>query len=340
MSKVVCFGEIMLRLSPCGYERFLQAKSFDIVYGGGEANVTYSLAQFGTQAEFVTKLPKNPIGDAAINQLRAFGVDTRHIVREGERIGIYFCEKGASMRPSKVVYDRKNTSISEAKVGDFDWKEILEGAKWFHFTGITPALGDSVAEVCLEACKCAKELGVTVSCDLNFRKNLWTSAKANEVMSKLMPYVDVVIANEEDAEKVFGIKADSTDITSGHLSIEGYKEVAKKLVERFGFKNVAITLRESISASDNGWSGLLYDGKEYYKAKRYAIHIVDRVGGGDSFGAGLIYSMINNFSGQDAIEFAVAASALKHTVEGDYNIVNVDEVKALADGDASGRVQR
>lgn len=340
MARVICFGEIMLRLSPPGYQRFVQAKSFDIVYGGGEANVSYSLAGFGVETAFVTMLPKNPIGDSAVNELRRYGVDTRYIARRGERIGIYFCEKGASVRPSKVVYDRKNSSISGAQSGDFDWKEIFRSAEWFHFTGITPALGDNLAEVCLEACKAAKDMGVTVSCDLNYRKNLWSPVKANEVMSKLMPYVDVAIANEEDAEKVFGIKADATDITSGHLSIEGYQGVAKKLVEKFGFKKVAITLRESISASDNGWSGLLYDGREFFKARRYVLHIVDRVGGGDSFAAGLIYCMLNNADGQSAIEFAAAASALKHTIEGDFNVVTADEVKTLAGGDASGRVQR
>lgn len=330
----------MLRLSPPDYQRFVQAKSFDICYGGGEPNVAYSLAQYGIEASFVTRLPKNPIGDAAVNELRRYGVGTGHIVRGGERIGIYYCEKGAAMRSSKVVYDRKYSSISTAVSGDFDWGKIFEQAQWFHFTGITPALGDNVAALCLEACRAAKDMGLTVSCDLNFRKNLWSSQKANEVMSNLMPYVDVAIANEEDAEKVFGIKAESTDVTVGHLDLSGYQEVAKKLVERFGFKKVAITLRESLSASDNGWSGLLYDGTNFYKGKRYLVHIVDRVGGGDSFAAGLIYGALNGFDGQQTIEFAVAASALKHTIEGDFNVVTVEEVNTLLAGDASGRVQR
>jgi 2-dehydro-3-deoxygluconokinase len=338
--KVVTFGEIMLRLAPPEYLRFVQTNIFEAVYGGGEANVAISLANFGLNAAFVTKLPKNPIGDAAINELRRYGVDTQHIARGGERIGIYFCEKGASVRPSKVVYDRAHSSISEAKVGDIDWKAAFEGAEWFHFTGITPALGDNVAELTEEACKTAKEMGLTVSCDLNFRKKLWTSEKAGRVMGKLMQYVDVVIANEEDAEKVFGIKAPETDVIAGELNMEGYKYVAKELMNRFNLKAVAITLRESISASDNNWSAMLYDGKEYLFSKKYKLHIVDRVGGGDSFGAGLIYSLVTGKDSRDALEFAVAASALKHTIHGDANHVSVEEVEALKAGDASGRVQR
>jgi len=330
----------MLRLSPPDYQRLVQAKSFDIVYGGGEANVAFALAQLGVDAAFVTTLPANPIGDAAINELRRYGVDTRHIKHSGERIGIYYCEKGAAMRPSKVIYDRKNSAISLARSGDFNWPEIFAGAEWFHFTGITPALHDNVADLCLEACREAKNMGLTVSCDLNFRKNLWTPAKANEVMTKMMSLVDLLIANEEDAEKVFGIKADATDISSGHLSIAGYQQVCRSLVERFNFKQAAITLRESMSASENGWSGLLYDKAQFYHGRRYVIHIVDRVGGGDAFAAGLIYAMLHNFGGQKAIDFAVAASALKHTIEGDFNLVSLEEIKALVGGDASGRVQR
>ena len=340
MSKIVCFGEIMLRLAPQGYERFVQAKTFEVVYGGGEANVAVSLANYGMDAAFVSKLPDNAIGQAAINELRKFGVCTGKIVRGGERVGIYFCEKGASQRPSKVVYDRAHSSISTAKVGDFDWNNILDGVEWFHFTGITPALGDNVADLCLEALKACKAKGITVSCDLNFRKNLWTSEKAGQVMGKLMEYVDVCIANEEDAEKVFGIKAEATDITSGKLSHEGYKEVAKKLEAKFGFKKVAITLRESISASDNNWAAMLYDGSDFYFSKKYPVHIVDRVGGGDSFGGGLIYAMMNGYNSKDTIEFAVAASCLKHSIEGDFNHATLSEVKALMGGDASGRVQR
>jgi len=340
MAKVVTFGDIMLRLSPPGNQRIVQSRSFDALYGGGEANVAYSLSQFNIPVKFVTKLPKNMIGQAAMNSLAAFGVDISDIILGGERCGIYFYEKGAAVRASKVIYDRKNTAISKVKAAEFDWDKIFTGAEWFHFTGITPALGDNVAQVCMEACQCAKKLNMTVSCDLNFRKNLWTSQKANQVMTTLMPYVDIAIGNEEDAEKVFGIKASSTDITKGMLNTDGYKDVAKELVKRFGFNKVAITLRESLSASENGWSGMLYDGKDFFNARRYQIQIVDRVGSGDSFSAGLIYSLLNGYDGQTAIEFAVAASALKHTIEGDYNIISEEEVMSVADGDVSGRVQR
>ncbi len=338
--KVVCFGEIMLRLAPEGYMRFVQVDKFGATFGGGEANVAVSLANYGLHAKYVTKVPDNDIAQACINSLRKFGVDTTEIVKGGERLGIYYLEKGAAQRPSKVIYDRAYSSISKAEIKDFDWKKILDGADWFHFTGITPALSDNCAEICLEAVKIAKELGLTVSCDLNYRKKLWSKEKAKEVMTKLAPYIDVCIANEEDASDVFGIKADNTDITSGKLSQEGYKSVAKKLVDTFGFKKVAITLRGSISANDNNWAAMLYDGKDYYFSKNYLIHIVDRVGGGDSFGGGLIYALINNYSSQDAIEFAVAASCLKHTIEGDYNMVSVEEVLKLMQGDGSGRVQR
>ena len=340
MKKTVCFGELMLRLAPEGYLRFTQADTFGATYGGGEANVAVSLANYGTPATYVTKLPQNDIGQAAVNSLRRFGVDTSEIVRGGPRVGIYFLEKGASQRPSKVIYDRAGSSIALATKEDFDWKSILEGADWFHFTGITPALGDNVAEITLDAVKTAKEMGLTVSCDLNYRKNLWSKAKAGEVMAQLMPYVDVCIANEEDAGDVFAIHAEGTDITSGKLSHDGYISVAKQLSDRFGFAKVAITLRESISASDNNWAAMLYCNGEACFSKKYPIHIVDRVGGGDSFGAGLIYGLKSNMSDADALEFAVAASCLKHTIEGDYNMVSVDEVKKLAGGDGSGRVQR
>ncbi|NLM50644.1 MAG: sugar kinase [Clostridiaceae bacterium] len=340
MAKVVTFGEIMLRLQTPMYQRFIQAQSFDATFGGGEANVAVSLANYGIDAYFVTKLPKNPIADACIAELRKLNVNTSYIARGGERMGIYFVEKGASQRPSNVVYDRAYSAISQVGDDDFNWDKIFEGADWFHFTGITPALSDNAAKACLAACKAAKAKGLKVSCDLNYRKKLWSVEKANKVMSELMQYVDVCIANEEDAEKVFGIKAENTDVTSGKLSDEGYKEVCKKLVERFGFEKVAITLRESISASVNNWSGLLYDGKEFYKSKQYNITIVDRVGGGDSFGGGLIYSLLSGYSMQDSIEFAVAASCLKHTIEGDFNLVSLDEVKTLMKGDGSGRVQR
>ena len=340
MKKVVCFGELMLRLAPEGYLRFVQADTFGATYGGGEANVSVSLANYGMEASFVTKLPKNDIGQAAINSLRRYGVDTSDIVRGGPRVGIYFLEKGASQRPSKVVYDRAGSSIALAEKADFDWKAILEGADWFHFTGITPALGDNVAEIALDAVKTAKEMGLTVSCDLNYRKNLWSKQKAGEVMAQLAPYVDVCIANEEDAGDVFNIHAAGTDITGGKLSHDGYISVAKQLTDRFGFQKVAITLRESISASDNNWAAMLYSKGEVCFSKKYPIHIVDRVGGGDSFGAGLIYGLKSGMGDAGALEFAVAASCLKHTIEGDYNMVSVDEVKKLAEGDGSGRVQR
>jgi 2-dehydro-3-deoxygluconokinase len=338
--KIVCFGEIMLRLSPPGYLRFEQAHSFDVVYGGGEANVAVSLANYGLDACFVTKIPANPIGQAAVNEMRRYGVDTRFMLKGGERLGIYFLEKGASQRPSKVVYDRKLSAISQAQKTDFDWQTIFAGADWFHFTGIAPALGDAVAESVLDACRAAKDAGLTVSCDLNFRKNLWSSEKAGKVMATFMPHVDTCIANEEDAEKVFGISAADSDIAGGALSHEGYKTVARQLKDRFGFKAVAITLRGSVSASDNNWAAMLYKNGEYYFSRNYPIHIVDRVGGGDSFAAGLIYAFLNGYSDKDALEFAVAASCLKHSIEGDQNHVTVEEVKTLMAGDASGRVQR
>ncbi len=338
--KVITFGEIMLRLAPEGYLRFVQSEKYLATFGGAEANVAVSLANYGVDVSFVTKLPNNEIGQSAINSVRKFGVDTSKIVRGGDRVGIYYCEKGASQRPSKVVYDRAYSSISMAKKGDFDWASIFEGVDWFHFTGITPALSDDVAEICLEAVKEARARGIKVSCDLNFRKKLWSKEKAGEVMGKLCAYIDYCIANEEDAKDVFGIEADDTDIYSGKLNREGYISVAKKLTDRFNFKGVAITLRESLSANDNNWSAMLYTNGEAVFSKKYAMHIVDRVGGGDSFGGGLIYSLLNGYEPQKAIEFAVAASCLKHSVEGDYNMVTVDEVEKLAGGDASGRVQR
>ncbi|MEW6229832.1 MAG: sugar kinase [Bacillota bacterium] len=339
-AKVVTFGEIMLRLSPPGYQRFVQATSFDAMYGGGEANVAVSLANYGLDAYFVTKVPAHEIGQCAINALRNLGVHTEYILRGGERLGIYFCETGASQRPSKVIYDRAHSSISQVEPGEFNWSEILKGADWFHFTGITPALSDNAAAVTLEALRAAKALGVRVSADLNYRKKLWSPEKANRVMTELMQYVDVAIGNEEDAEKVFGIKAGGSDITKGELSQEGYFEVARELVRRFGFEKVAITLRESLSASDNNWSGMLYDGQSFYTSRKYKVHIVDRVGGGDSFAGGLIYALLTGMGAQQAVEFAAAASCLKHSIIGDFNLVGVGEVQALAAGDASGRVQR
>ena len=338
--KVVTFGEIMLRLSPHGYLRFTQADEFEATYGGGEANVAVSLANYGLDAAFVTKLPTHNIGQAAVNDLRRYGVDTSHIVRGGERVGIYYLEKGASQRASQVIYDRAHSAIATAKRSDFDWEKIFDGVDWFHFTGITPALNDDVAAICLDAVKAAKEAGVKVSCDLNYRNKLWSKEKANEVMSGLMPYVDWIVANEEDAYDTFGIQAGDTDVTSGKLEHDSYVDVARQLHEKFGCEYISITLRESISASVNNWAGMLYhEGKAHFSQK-YEINIVDRVGGGDSFGGGLIYSVLSGKSAQDAIEFAVAASCLKHTVQGDYNRVSVDEVLTLAGGDGSGRVQR
>lgn len=340
MAKIVTFGEIMLRLAPNGYLRFAQADQLEATYGGGEANVAVSLANYGMDAAFVTKLPAHEIGQCAINSLRKFGVDTTKIVRGGDRVGIYYCEKGASQRPSKVIYDRANSSIATAKPEDFDWDAIFTDVDWFHFTGITPALGDNVAEICKQAVVEAKKHGATVSCDLNYRKKLWSKEKAGRVMAELMPYVDVCIANEEDAADVFSIKASDTDVTTGKVNREGYKEVAAELTRRFGFKAVAITLRTSISANDNDWAAMLHQNGRYFFSKSYHMHIVDRVGGGDSFGGGLIYSMLSGKDSQSAIEFAVAASCLKHSIEGDVNMVSVEEVEKLATGDGSGRVQR
>lgn len=340
MGKVITFGELMLRLAPENYLRFVQSEKYRATFGGAEANVAVSLANYGMEAAFVTKLPAHEIGQAAVNSLRRFGVDTSMIVRGGERVGIYYCEKGASQRPSKVIYDRANSSIASAVKADFNWDVIFEGASWFHFTGITPALSDGVAEICLEACKKAKEKNIAVSCDLNFRKKLWSTEKAGRTMGALMNYVDYCIANEEDAKDVFGIEADNADIKGGKLDRNGYIAVAEKLTGRFGFKGVAITLRESKSANDNDWSGMFYTNGKAAFGKKYSMHIVDRVGGGDSFGGAFIYALSNGYDPQRTIEFAVAASCLKHSVEGDFNLVSLSEVEALANGDASGRVQR
>ena len=340
MAKIITFGELMLRLQPFNYERFVQAQNVEFTFGGGEANVSVSLANYGMDAAFVTKLPAHAIGQAAVNSLRRYGVDTSKIVRGGDRVGIYFNEKGASQRGSVCIYDRANSAIQLASTADFDWDAIFEGAQWFHFTGITPALGKNLVAICLDACKAAKARGVKISCDLNYRGKLWTRAEAREAMTELCKYVDVCISNEEDAKDVFGIEAENTDIYGGKLNHEGYKSVAKQLADTFGFEKVAITLRTSISASDNDWAGMLYDGENYCFSKSYHLHIVDRVGGGDSFGAGLIYALLSGKSTQAAIEFAVAASALKHSIEGDFNRVSVSEVEKLAGGDGSGRVQR
>lgn len=340
MSKVITFGEIMLRLSTEGYQRFIQATKYNAHYGGGEANVAVSLANFGIDVAFVTKLPRHEIGKSAVNTLRSFGVNVDHISYGGERIGLYYIEKGASQRPSKVIYDRAASSISLAAPHDFNWEEVFKDASWFHFTGITPALSQGLVDICLEACKEAKKRDITISCDLNYRKKLWSPDSACKAMTKLCNYVDVCIANEEDAANIFGIKAANTNIIDGTLDHIAYEEVAHKLVERFGFQKVAITLRSSISASDNNWSAMLYDNGCAFYSKTYPVHIVDRVGGGDSFAAALIYSILKNDAPQDVIDFAVAASCLKHSVEGDFNLVTVDEVTALKIGDGSGRVQR
>lgn len=338
--KAVTFGEIMLRLSPNGYFRLFQEPALQTVFGGGEANVAVSLANFGLDSRFVTKLPTHAIGQAAVNSLRSFGVDTGAIVRGGDRVGIYYMEKGASQRGSVCIYDRAHSAIQEAQPEEFDWDAIMDGADWFHFTGITPALGPNLVRACRDACITAKANGVIVSCDLNYRNKLWTRAEAREAMTMLCKYVDVCISNEEDAKDVFGIEAENTDITQGKLNHEGYRSVALQLAERFGFEKVAITLRRSISASDNDWAGMLYDGNGCYYSRQYHLHIVDRIGGGDSFGAGLIYALLSGKDAQSAIDFAVAASALKHSIEGDFNRISVDEVEKLAGGDGSGRVQR
>ncbi len=340
MKKVVTLGEIMLRLSPPDKQRFVQAESFDVIYGGGEANVALSVTNYGLEGYFVSKLPDNPIGQAAINQLRKFGVNTDYVARGGNRVGIYYLEHGASMRPSKVVYDRAGSSIAEATASDFDFDEIFEGADWFHFSGITPALSKDAAILTEEACKAAKRKGVTISCDLNYRKKLWTPDEAKAVMTSLMEYVDVCIGNEEDAEKVLGFKPGETDVTQGELELEGYKSIFKQMQEQFNFKYVVTTLRESHSASDNGWSALIYDGNEFYHSKHYDIRIIDRVGGGDSFAGGLIYGLLSSDDFKYALEFAVGASALKHTIFGDANLVTVEEVETLIQGDGSGRVER
>ncbi len=339
--KIVTLGEIMLRLSTSGNTRFIQSNRFDVVYGGGEANVAVSLANYGQEVHYVTKLPKNEIGQAALNALRQFGVCTDFVARGGDRVGIYYLETGVSMRASKVIYDRANSAISEAMVSDFDFDEIMENAQWFHWSGITPAISQNGAAITEAACIAAKKHGVAISCDLNYRKKLWTPKEAQKVMRHLMQYVDVCIGNEEDAEMCLGFKAEGTDIEGGRIELNGYREIFEKMKSEFGFKMVCTTLRESHSATHNGWSALLFDGKEFYQSKHYDIDpIVDRVGGGDSFSAGLIHGLLTMTSKQDALEFAVAASALKHTVNGDFNLVSEKEVLDLMGGNVSGRVQR
>ncbi|MGI6705075.1 MAG: PfkB family carbohydrate kinase [Clostridia bacterium] len=333
--RIICFGEIMLRLSPPGHLRLVQANSLDVVYGGSEANVAVALAQLGLDASFVTRLPDNDLGAGAINELRRHGVDTRHIVRGGNRIGIYFLEKGASVRPSRVIYDRAGSSMAEAGPGDLDWREIFQGADWFHFSGITPALGESLAQLTEEGCRIAKEMGITVSCDLNYRSKLWSLEEAGRVMGKLIQYTDILIANEEHGQQIFDIQP----VTEGQ-GMENCRHVARELTKRFHLKATAITLREGASASDTEWSAMLFDGKEFYYSPQYRIHIVDRVGGGDAFAAGLIYALCKKKDSRYALDFAAAACAWKHTVEGDANLASFEELEGLIKGGLSGRVQR
>jgi len=330
----------MLRLSTPDFKRFVQADSFDVTYGGGEANVAVALTNYGLQGMFVSKVPDNAIGQAAINHLRRFGVDTQFIARGGKRLGIYFLETGASMRASQVIYDRADAAIADAEISEFDFDKIFDGASWFHTTGITPALSDKAAALTEAALKAAREKGITTSIDLNYRKKLWSEEKAKKVMTKLCQYVDVCIGNEEDAETTLGFKSKGTDVTKGELNLAGYKDVFQQMKEKFGFKYIASTLRESHSASDNGWSALVYDGKEFYHSRQYEVRIIDRVGSGDSFASGFIYALVSGMNLKDAAEFGVAASALKHTIPGDLNHATLSEVQGLMKGDASGRVQR
>ena len=338
--KVVTLGEIMLRLSTPDFKRFVQADTFDVTYGGGEANVAAALCNYGLNGTFVTKVPNNPIGQSAINHLRRYGVDTQFIARGGERLGIYFLESGDSMRASQVIYDRAHASISEVEINEFDFDKILDGAAWFHTTGITPALSDKAAALTEAVLKAAKAKGITTSIDLNYRKKLWSKEKAREVMTRLCQHVDVCIGNEEDADTTLGFKAKDTDVTKGELNLEGFKDVFMQMKDKFGFKYIASSLRESHSASDNGWSALVYNGTEFYHSKQYDVRIVDRVGSGDSFASGFIYGLVTGMPMADAAEFGVAASALKHTIPGDFNHATLSEVKELMKGDSSGRVQR
>ena len=340
MAKIVTMGEIMLRLSSPGHSRFIQSDSFDVNYGGGEANVAVSLQNFGDEAFFVSKVPEHEIGQTAINSLRRYGVHTKYIMRGGSRLGVYYLETGCSLRSSKVIYDRAHSSFSEAKPEDFDFDAIFQGARGFHWSGITPALSDNAAECVRQACIAAKKAGVVISCDLNYRKKLWTPEKAQSVMRPLMQYVDVCIGNEEDAQMCLGYQPDA-DVANGKTDAEGYKEIYRKGMKEFGFKYLVTTLRESFSASDNGWKAMIYNGKEFYTSRRYEINpIVDRVGGGDSFCAGIIHCLANGMPQEKALEFAVAASALKHTIPGDFNIVSLCEVEALMNGNGNGRVER
>lgn len=338
--KVVTLGEIMMRLSTPDFKRFVQSDSFDVTYGGGEANVAAALCNYGLNGTFVSKVPNNPLGQSAINHLRRYGVDTQFMALGGNRLGIYFLETGASMRASQVVYDRADASIADVDASEFDFDKIFEGADWFHTTGITPALSDKAAALTEAALKAAKARGITTSIDLNYRKKLWSKEKAREVMTRLCQYVDVCIGNEEDADTTLGFTSKGTDVTKGELNLDGYKDVFQQMKAKFGFKYIASTLRESHSASDNGWSALVYDGTEFYHTKSYEVRIVDRVGSGDSFASGFIYGLVTGMKMSDAAEFGVAASAIKHTIPGDLNHATLAEVKDLVGGDGSGRVQR
>ena len=338
--KVVTLGEIMMRLSTPDFKRFVQSDNFDVTYGGGEANVAAALCNYGLNGTFVSKVPNNALGQSAINHLRRYGVDTQYVARGGKRLGIYFLETGASMRASQVIYDRADASIADVDISEFDFDKIFEGTEWFHTTGITPALSDKAAALTEAALKAAKAKGITTSIDLNYRKKLWSKEKAREVMTRLCQYVDVCIGNEEDADTTLGFTSKGTDVTKGELNLDGYKDVFQQMKEKFGFKYIASTLRESHSASDNGWSALVYDGTEFYHTKQYEIRIVDRVGSGDSFASGFIYGLITGMKMNDAAEFGVAASAIKHTIPGDLNHATLSDVKDLMGGDASGRVQR
>lgn len=340
--KVVSFGEIMLRLSPDGYYKLFQKPELNTSFCGAEANVAVALSNFGDEAEFVTALPDNDIGRAACRELMRYGVKTDNIVYIGDRLGIFFAEKGASQRPSKVIYDRKNSAIALADPSSFDWEKIFDGADWFHITGITPALSDSLAKISVDAAKAAKKAGLTVSCDINYRSKLWSAEKARPVMTEIMKYVDVCIGNEEDAEIVFGIKAGATDVTKGQLDTDGYKKSLQAVAETFGCKIVAYSQRKSYSASDNGWSGIIYDDekKQVYTSVQYDIRITDRIGGGDAFASGLIYALHNNISPANAIETAAAAGCLDQTLEGDFCLFGINDVLDLAGGNSSGRVKR
>lgn len=339
--KFVGFGEILLRLAPEGYLRLAQAEKFLLNYTGAEANMAVALSYMGIPAEVVTKLPDHEVGHCAKRMLSKFGVQTMHITYGGERLGVYYLERGASQRPSKVIYDRRHSAVSEADPSEFDWDEILVDAGWFHFTGITAALSENTRRICMEACQAAKRLGVMVSCDLNYRKNLWTPQEAQSVMKPLMHYVDICIANEEDAEKVLGVSAEGADITAGKLDADGYTALGQQLLREYGFQKVAFTLRESISASVNNWSALVCTAEgQSFLSKKYTMQIVDRVGGGDSFASGLIYAYLNDFDDRNAVEYAAAASCLKHAIEYDFNLSTVEEVMNLVNGDGSGRVSR